>query len=514
MNAASADLSIELSSDPALADIPFQLTGHLSGLPLVSLEKTSQGTRLKAAISARFTGTVWGYAGDIQWSWTFLPTSQAIDLGRTRVELYGVSSSLPPFLRINGIPVEFLRQVALPSPGVGFKTYIGRLLMNHFGYKYDMGLGAPRFTTSALGEEFRLDYWLAMIRNAVSIKCNGFDQAGLLQLGLSLQQGSQKGSWALMTPFGYLNKTRLVGWELCNNPFFKDDTSLKLLEQDDPRRTQFGSHSFVLDADRAMDSCLGPHRGIETPSRYVTTVIDEETSLYESTGTAPGTEKDISRHQGILSLVAGSTLTQSSDFLGSLPAHLRDAVCKALDTAANPSAPVAKYSNADMSGITSLVLSAFPGELSHHSIDISPTGSESRYVFKLNAGVIELRIRLCTDHDAAVATFQRHISAYQALLTSIFRRPSNETAKGQLNLEADGLSAWVRDNGFFAVTVLLPGTSLDAITEKVDAYFAAASVDEREVRKPDHWRPAAPFEFTEETRFVLKPEVRAHNMPH
>ncbi|KAI9771080.1 MAG: hypothetical protein M1840_002431 [Geoglossum simile] len=513
LNAPSADLRIELSSDPSLADIPFQLTGVLDGARLVVVERTFQGTAINAKISARFQEIVWGYAGDIQWSWTFTPAGRSISIGQTRVELYGLSSSLPPFLQTNGIPVELLRQTALSSPGVGYKTYIGRLLMNHFAYKYDTHLGAPRFVSSVFGEEFRLDYWVAMIRHEPAIGCNGSDQAGLLQVVLSLQEGSpREDSWALMTPFGYFNKTRLIGWELCNNPFFKDEAERKLLDQEDKKRTQFSSHSFIKDNGRILDSCLGPHRGFESPSLYAMNAVDSDTSLYGPTGTKPGTEGDISLHKGISSLVAGSTFDPKSDFLGSLPLHFGNAIKKALDRAATPNPPAAKYSNADMSDIASLIGPAFNGELSHHSTDISSNGSESRYIFKLADGMIELRIRLCVDHDAAVAVFQRHLSAYQAFLPSIFKGPSEKNAKGQLNLEADGHSIWVRDNGFFIVTAVKPGDPLDVITAKIDAYFAAASVDRPDVGMPDHWKPAHSLEYPVGTRFVVKPQINSSDI--
>ena len=86
-----------------------------------------------------------------------------------------------------------------------------------------------------------------------------------------------------MNPFGYIQKTDLVGWGDCNNPFPNNISELCLstngitdnVISSTPARKPFSNHAFVADGGGSiLDSCAGPHLGNESYLDYCTTSID------------------------------------------------------------------------------------------------------------------------------------------------------------------------------------------------------------------------------------------------
>lgn len=82
--------------------------------------------------------------------------------------------------------------------------------------------------------------------------------------------------------FGYIQKLRFVGsapTELCNNPFFKNQSQIdlglpRLVDPDELRRSLFANHSFVRLGNFYYDCCAGPILGAETFDKYYALVVD------------------------------------------------------------------------------------------------------------------------------------------------------------------------------------------------------------------------------------------------
>jgi hypothetical protein len=476
LQARSTALTVAVTSDDHLRGIPFTLYGTLNGQRVVSQESVSQGTSFFTAIDTKRTGIPWGYAGDIQWSIKGPTTPAIVNLNTSRIELYGISSSLPSYFITNpGLSVNFLRLIALPAPSTDYKTYIANATMNNFAYKYDTYSGSSSFASSCLGGTFRLNYWIAMIRHTPPIRVNCYDQAALVQLCLTLQLGNPSNTWAYMDPYGFINTTDLIGWGRCNNPGFRNNIRKIILPINDPGRTHFANHAFITTGDKVIDSTCGPHIGSETTAAYVSSCIDTVTTRYSPPGFVAGTVSNISNRLGIASL--NPNINFSMD-LGDLPPSMRERVSKAMDLALVPDAPAVQHSNADFSGLAPLVLSHFPGRLDHQSTEIGPQTSETRWIFTFEQGAASLSIAVNKDHETTVRWMQEHLTTYQAPVDQIFVKPASGIAKGQLNLESDSnLSIWIRGNLFFVLEILSPGPSLGAISNQIDGYFAISSVD-------------------------------------
>jgi hypothetical protein len=107
---------------------------------------------------------------------------------------------------------------------------------------------------------------------------NCYDQAGAVTtlgcvLGLDVK-------YLFMQPFGYINRTTLVGGHDCNNPFFTNSTYSTekivtgLTDGSGRPRSKFVNHAFAeLDSD-IFDACAGPKLGTDGRAGYVGSVID------------------------------------------------------------------------------------------------------------------------------------------------------------------------------------------------------------------------------------------------
>lgn len=85
-------------------------------------------------------------------------------------------------------------------------------------YYYRAGGGAPHYAGGAMGGSFDLDSWLHDREKKLLHKVlNCYDQAGIVQLATLLGVPNGKIGWEHKQPFGFINKTNLVGWGECNN---------------------------------------------------------------------------------------------------------------------------------------------------------------------------------------------------------------------------------------------------------------------------------------------------------
>jgi hypothetical protein len=272
-----------LTKDDAISGTEFTLVGILRGQEIASGAGVLVGKEEQTVtLTAKHAGTPWGYAGDIQW--TLKGNNKEYQLNSTRVEIYGLSSSMPDFFMKDGTPVKFLRYFALPEPKPDYPAWAATTCMTDFWFRYDTLKRRARYAGGYAGETYRLTYWLNTM--CLGQKVNGYDQAGILQLALCLQLGSPANTWALMEPFGYINKTQLVGIGQCNNPFYNQnpDNSKRLwlarrcVDTTDPERTAFGNRTFIIVDGKVLDACCGLHTGSETPTEYAKTTIDSSRS--------------------------------------------------------------------------------------------------------------------------------------------------------------------------------------------------------------------------------------------
>jgi hypothetical protein len=176
--------------------------------------------------------------------------------------------------------------------------------------KYDSFHGDPSFI-EANGEQlpgmqyfnyggsFKSAAWLDAYRNfqsqGVLTLVNCYDQAAAVEVALSLGMDYNKLAWEYHRKFGFISqktKTKLVGWGLCNSPYFKQIKANKVVEEQSTARTWFNNHAFLSwspdfdwsnviagqegnpDLDigvtmYAIDACAGPHLGNEPRGVWV-----------------------------------------------------------------------------------------------------------------------------------------------------------------------------------------------------------------------------------------------------
>lgn len=172
--------------------------------------------------------------------------------------------------------------------------------------------GASHFGLSMTGGRFQYSYYIASrtggAPGSLQPIVNCYDQAAMVQVSTTV--GTNRASWLLLNPFGYINTTYLVGVpSQCNNPFFNSVSPPlpPLIGINDQRRTAFGNHVFngTLSVwnptnDFIYDSCGGPFYGPD-PQTYVSATIDTTTNLY-GTAWRPGTVADIAQFNGVTSV--------------------------------------------------------------------------------------------------------------------------------------------------------------------------------------------------------------------
>ncbi|KAK3687858.1 hypothetical protein B0T22DRAFT_458137 [Podospora appendiculata] len=232
-------------------------------------------------------------------------------LGAVRLEIYGLCGTLPPYLVQGGVPVRVLRLFLPGIPNRGVRTekdwiaWVARIC--HGTQDPKQPHGQPRETSkkhwlkyhvwsggSSFVQEndvdFCVDEWIDAYDNWVEdANCftavNCFDQAGIVQIVLSLGVPFGRIFREHRQPFGYIAHTDLVGWGKTNNPYFEGDNSMKnLVDPKDIRRSPFRNHVFVsispVDGEyddqtvKIIDTCTGPFIGTLTYDEYLAQVVD------------------------------------------------------------------------------------------------------------------------------------------------------------------------------------------------------------------------------------------------
>jgi len=279
-----------------------RLIGSLRGISIEGTCPSSVGEHTVSACIANPPDELHACRGRLNWRLEVDATPISASLGSTFVEVYFILGR-PGFRYRNGVWVEVLRLLfgRVGVAGNDANAVIAAITTychSGHGLRYETHKGKARYGVVHKGGVFKLaDYLLKMRKD-----CNCYDQAAAVQ---SLASAVGVASvWQFLDPFGFIRPTNLVGVGLCNNPFFGENESLKLVAPDSHRRTAFGNHAFAVTLDwKAVDACAKPHLAIETIPEYLADSIDDTPSLYRFYGKfRPGQPTDVRPKLGVVAV--------------------------------------------------------------------------------------------------------------------------------------------------------------------------------------------------------------------
>lgn len=405
-----------------------------------------------------------GWAGDITWRVILQPKKQAVQTSATtRLEIYAVcpTTSSAAFFKGSAVPVGLLRRLVLPARG----SYVASLIQTLFQgprFFYDSHGVLPRgtaFGTTSVGGNLQITRWIKQTDPARTFPrymiC--YDTAALAQVGLAFQFGDMNFRWAFMQPFGYIEKTDLIGWGECNNPFFHDPDDKYLADINNPIRTSFWNHAFVTlpGTNKIVDACCGPHLGTEDLVTFIFACIDRNTTLYGGKW-LPGLSSDVKLLNGIVTLDNPAFMAPLTD----LPGSYLDTLRHAMEVAKVPNTgPVITFSNARLAAIPTKVATTLPSDV---AIDIetaiAPSRAHLEWTFTSEAEQSTHTVTIIVNqtHEEAIAAMQNELSRCPVDPLTIYRAVPADRAHGQYALESSNregrCSMWIRGNIFSVVT--------------------------------------------------------------
>jgi hypothetical protein len=274
------------------------LLGNLGGLKMRGEFQLKKGeTIVKVKIENPRKGIQW-YKGAISWQLKIKGEPGANVLNGTFAEVFFILDKPADFYeKAQGVWAEALRFLCKRAVIINIKdakAVTDRITRychgKKHGLKYDSkGGGGSKYEIGPGGGIFKLSRYL--IRANIFANC--YDQAGALQslcgaVGVSLQ-------WIYMDPFGFIKTADLLGYGLCNNPFFKMNNTKQIItgkDIDNPSvRTGFGNHAFCeLKIEKIFDACAGPHTG-DSRNKYVKTSVDSDAGPFAKQ--SAGTQNDM-----------------------------------------------------------------------------------------------------------------------------------------------------------------------------------------------------------------------------
>jgi hypothetical protein len=140
---------------------------------------------------------------------------------------------------------------------------------SHHSLKYDAHNALNAYVAGKLGGRFDLSAFLTAAHPLVSC----FDLLGaLVVLGGALGIPTR---WLVEEDDFFIKTTSLVGFGLCNNPFFLDENTPLVIGANDMKRTAFNQHGFCESAAVIYDACIGPHLGTEARQGYLDAAVDD-----------------------------------------------------------------------------------------------------------------------------------------------------------------------------------------------------------------------------------------------
>lgn len=291
--------------EPCTEDVPLEL----------SFSQSSSRTQIQLKPARQYLP--WGLRGKICWSLLLSDfDNHRMQIGESPVELYFVASAQLPEFLYRGIPVGLFRKFLLPLRLMGEDDDIGKFNDDtserkigddengwlvyvteklHFQKNiwYDSLHGGSWHYFSGGAAPLHLDHWVDDCAEKEKHTINCYDLAGLTHaiVPLGLRSADRYLQMKRMQPFGYIKKAQLIGRGVSNSPMSNGTPVVFVREENDVRRTAFGTHVFMTIAERkgaaemVMDATCrplsgGPHAGRETLAEYIKNSIDHTTELY------------------------------------------------------------------------------------------------------------------------------------------------------------------------------------------------------------------------------------------
>lgn len=101
----------------------------------------------------------------------------------------------------------------------------------------------------------------------------------------------------------------------------------------------------------------------------------------------------------------------------------------------------------------------------------------SNCILRLDDAKCTLNVSICADHQAAISTMRQHLTTYQIPLDDLFARPAPGTEKGQIDLEGESVTVWVRGDTVLILDADSPGLDIKSVAKRVDEFIAQSSVE-------------------------------------
>ncbi|KAI5846626.1 hypothetical protein DFP73DRAFT_395020 [Morchella snyderi] len=318
--------------DPKIAKLEFKMigecidNGHGSAATIEVDLGVDQNTGayeqlIPLALNDTHPGIAWGFQGTISWKVLVKNTGKFIPVTTSPIEIYAISRALHKFLAVEGIPLHLLRFIVLPTrnwpkaPGgvTNYVEYVVKRIHGESGFKYDAAEGSSSYASLMSSNDltdpgsFQLAKWLKNQQSITPTKechVNCYDQAGIVGICLGFffpdnyEDRSQGLRWFMMFPFGFVEGD-LVGWGPVNNPFFKGNKDLMILDNPkDSKRTAFKRHVFLTYNGKVLDATCGPKTGTLTLNEYIENAIDHTEGLGKKLDwyTGPGTFSSVTLH--------------------------------------------------------------------------------------------------------------------------------------------------------------------------------------------------------------------------
>jgi hypothetical protein len=464
---AALQLQIQIGQD--WAGGAFSVVGVLNGASIFQTGQCdgSPGAFTLSVDAALQTPTFATLVGDVVWSILPQQGGAPVALATTRLELIYIYGPMPNFF--GNLNYVWVLRTLLAAAGQGNSAVVvaGRIAdrcFTGFNKFYDTIAGRAFFGCTPTGGIFQLNrYWRLIAEQGWSVNC--YDQAGCVQTMLGAVGLSS--TWLYMAPFGYITTTNLIGWPGgCNNPFFRSNNTAQVVNLNDPLRTGFGNHAFIMFGTQIMDACAGPHIGAEDETEYVDAAIDTQTIL---TGCAPGDVGNIDNEDGLGSLTMGSAMTASPDFSASAAillgkeAQVRESLSGG---GARPDWTKLARSLARRHRLVAVDRDLFP------YLD----GVLADWRWRKGEAGVQLRVFRAKDPQAALSRLLEHLGTFQNDPARCLER---DPAFGPAGLRGRGghLILFVRSD--FFVTVSAPPPMAEAMARQVDEAIRGARSGQR-----------------------------------
>ncbi|GJJ03321.1 hypothetical protein RugamoR64_38590 [Duganella rhizosphaerae] len=452
-------LQLGMTLGPEFQNISIHMLGVWNGA-VVFQSDSSNGSVGAWSPQAHLLNTVPGLArvaGDFGWYVVNEVDGSQSYLATTRLELTwiyqepadfynGISQSLvlrPLFAQLNGATMADI------VANVADYAYFG------FNKTYDVQAGGPHFVAGPYGGSFQLGQYLSL---GTQQQVNCYDQAGIVQILLgSLGLPS---AWAYMNPFGFINTTDLIGTGLCNNPFYGSNNTTPVVSENDPYRTSFGNHAFVLFNNMVIDACAGPHTGAESLNAYINAAIDTQTTLPGNTGTAA----DVSDEAGISSLSMALPASEDPEYIGSLKKLLgpRDRLLAALPD----STALVNWAQ-----LMQDLRSDFQLTLVHHGAIAATDGVLASWLLEREQAVLEVRVFRAKNRLVALSRAIDYLAAFQHDPAACLMPAPSFGAAG-LQTADQSLVIFIHRNAFVVVSGM--GIGAGAIASRIHAALDGA----------------------------------------